>query len=91
MGPLDPRSNRNLPHSDFPLDFALLKNYVCKTLPHYCIPGCETLEGKTRNHYTQTPNNGKPPVQRLSVNRFFAVRLLHRPRTYITRSANSPR
>ena len=49
---LGPRSYRNpsLPLSDFPLDLAMLYNYVCKTLCQYCIPSCEMPECKTRNH-----------------------------------------
>ena len=35
VGTLGPHSNRNLPHSDFPLDFAVLMDYVCKTLSQW--------------------------------------------------------
>ena len=45
-----PRSKKNQQRSDFPLYFAMLKDYVCKTLSQYCIPGYETLVGKTRNY-----------------------------------------
>ena len=67
----------------------MLKNYVCKTLSQYCIPGCETLVGKTCNR--KTPRNGVPLVQRLSENFSFAVRcytdLVHILQGYASRQA----
>ena len=44
----------------------MLKDYICKTLSQYCIPGCEMLVGKTGtcNHKTKIP-----PIQGISENR----------------------